>query len=100
MIEPCAQRVHFGCRCRHHIGTTIEPAGQQRTILLQENAVVYQRVRQQKIGETTRILSMFISLHESLSPPLGRVWHTLTEQPALRRIGSPISYVPHVDVPE
>ena len=73
---------------RHHVRPAIRPPGQQRTVLLEENAVVDESVVHQKVGETNWLTAMFDQLHDfclPLCPDGGDYFHfiggwTLAEQ--------------------
>ena len=62
-IQARAQGVHLGSSSGHHVGPSIGPTSRQRAILLQQNAVLYEGERKQKIGKTAWFPPVFYSLH-------------------------------------
>ena len=102
--------------CRHHVGTSIRPAGQQRAVLLEQYAVVDRGRRAAADRPVRAAFAMFVPMHVVLSAALNRArspfahltlsrvlspgpWrHQATgEQAALCRIERPVPYVAEVD---
>ena len=76
-----------------HVRTAIGPACEQRTVLLEKDAVLNERERQKEVGQAARFRSMLGYLHSALPPLSGRLGG-LTVESTLGRIVGAVADVP------